>query len=91
MGVSPSNGLPRPVSSVYEPVTGTPCHGVADGFDFPASHRKIKKEFVLSWPMHPSVNSVGSSEHASLASEREIGVGGFELVTRNEVLFRINV
>jgi hypothetical protein len=24
-----------------------PCHEVADGFDFPASHRKIKKELVL--------------------------------------------
>ena len=23
-----------------------PCHEVADGFDFSASHRKIKKEFL---------------------------------------------
>jgi hypothetical protein len=34
---------------------------VADGFDFPASHRKIKKELVLCpWSIPPSVLSVNS-------------------------------
>ena len=45
-----------------------PCHEVADGFDFPASHRKIKKELVLClWSIPPSAPSAASNDAAPAA------------------------
>ena len=45
-----------------------PCHEVADGFDFPASRRKIKKELAFaSCLIPPSVTSADSSDAASAA------------------------
>jgi hypothetical protein len=41
-------GNPRPAVPEGESTEVLPCHEVADGFDFPASHRKIKKEFVVT-------------------------------------------
>jgi hypothetical protein len=41
-------GKPRPAAPEGEGRTKVlPCHEVADGFDFPASHRKIKRELAL--------------------------------------------
>jgi hypothetical protein len=39
-----------------------PCHEVADGFDFPASHRKIKKTIRST-----SANSAASKERSDWA------------------------
>jgi len=41
-------GKPRPAVPEGECTKVLPCHEVADGFDFPASHRKIKKRIRLS-------------------------------------------
>jgi hypothetical protein len=41
-------GNPRPaIAGRGQRTKVLPCHEVADGFYFPASHRKIKKEFAL--------------------------------------------
>jgi hypothetical protein len=60
-------GKPRPASPEVG-AANLPCHEVADGFDFPASHRKIKEEFVpVSCAIAPYVISADSKERSDWA------------------------